>query len=57
MNLAVGYGGRKEITDAMRSIVAAHHAEGRSLRTSPSASRPSSSASTSTPAASPTPTS
>ncbi|MFM6974880.1 MAG: isoprenyl transferase [Agromyces sp.] len=31
INLAVGYGGRKEITDAMRSIVAAHHAEGRSL--------------------------
>jgi short-chain Z-isoprenyl diphosphate synthase len=31
VNLAVGYGGRKEITDAMRSIVAAHHAEGRSL--------------------------
>ena len=31
VNLAVGYGGRKEITDAMRSIVASHHAEGRSL--------------------------
>lgn len=31
INLAVGYGGRKEITDAMRSIVASHHAEGRSL--------------------------
>ncbi|MGI9823763.1 isoprenyl transferase [Agromyces sp. Marseille-Q5079] len=31
VNLAVGYGGRKEITDAMRSIVAAHHAEGGSL--------------------------
>ncbi|HKH07906.1 MAG TPA: isoprenyl transferase [Agromyces sp.] len=31
VNLAVGYGGRKEITDAMRSIVADHHAEGRSL--------------------------
>lgn len=31
INLAVGYGGRTEITDAMRSIVAAHHAEGRSL--------------------------
>lgn len=31
INLAVGYGGRKEITDAMRSIVAAHHAEGRSI--------------------------
>ncbi|MGX5696303.1 isoprenyl transferase [Agromyces soli] len=31
VNLAVGYGGRKEITDAMRAIVAAHHAEGRSL--------------------------
>ena len=31
VNLAVGYGGRKEIADAMRSIVAAHHAEGRSL--------------------------
>ena len=31
INLAVGYGGRKEITDAMRSIVAEHHAEGGSL--------------------------
>ena len=31
VNLAVGYGGRTEITDAMRSIVADHHAEGRSL--------------------------
>jgi short-chain Z-isoprenyl diphosphate synthase len=33
VNLAVGYGGRKEITDAMRSIVAAHQAEGGSLET------------------------
>ncbi|WP_374010082.1 isoprenyl transferase [Leifsonia sp. LS-T14] len=33
INLAVGYGGRKEITDAMRSIVAAHKAEGGSLDT------------------------
>lgn len=31
VNLAVGYGGRTEITDAMRSIVAEHHAAGRSL--------------------------
>lgn len=31
VNLAVGYGGRKEITDAMRSIVAEHHASGGSL--------------------------
>ncbi|KQM83014.1 isoprenyl transferase [Agromyces sp. Leaf222] len=31
VNLAVGYGGRKEIVDAMRSIVAAHHADGGSL--------------------------
>jgi short-chain Z-isoprenyl diphosphate synthase len=31
VNLAVGYGGRKEITDAMRSIVADHHAGGGSL--------------------------
>ncbi|QAY73484.1 isoprenyl transferase [Agromyces protaetiae] len=31
VNLAVGYGGRTEITDAMRKIVASHHAEGRSL--------------------------
>jgi short-chain Z-isoprenyl diphosphate synthase len=31
VNLAVGYGGRTEIVDAMRSIVASHHAEGRSL--------------------------
>ncbi len=33
VNLAVGYGGRKEITDAMRSIVADHHADGGSLET------------------------
>jgi short-chain Z-isoprenyl diphosphate synthase len=33
INIAVGYGGRKEITDAMRSIVAAHSAEGGSLET------------------------
>ncbi|TFB65267.1 MULTISPECIES: isoprenyl transferase [Cryobacterium] len=31
INLAVGYGGRTEITDAMRSIVATHHAHGGSL--------------------------
>ena len=31
VNLAVGYGGRTEITDAMRSIVATHHAHGGSL--------------------------
>ncbi|HLP22899.1 MAG TPA: isoprenyl transferase [Microbacteriaceae bacterium] len=31
INLAVGYGGRKEITDAMRSIVAHYVSEGRSL--------------------------
>ena len=28
INLAVGYGGRTEIADAMRSIVAAHHLQG-----------------------------
>ncbi|KQV07505.1 isoprenyl transferase [Leifsonia sp. Root112D2] len=33
VNLAVGYGGRKEITDAMRSIVAAHIAAGGSIET------------------------
>ncbi len=31
INLAVGYGGRNEITNAMRSIVAAHAAEGHDL--------------------------
>jgi short-chain Z-isoprenyl diphosphate synthase len=31
VNLAVGYGGRTEITDAMRSIVATHHAHGGTL--------------------------
>jgi len=31
VNLAVGYGGRTEITDAMRSIVADHHAHGGTL--------------------------
>jgi len=33
VNLAVGYGGRKEITDAMRSIVRDHHDSGGSLET------------------------
>jgi short-chain Z-isoprenyl diphosphate synthase len=33
VNLAVGYGGRKEITDAMRSIVADHYAQGGSIET------------------------
>jgi len=31
INLAVGYGGRTEITDAMRSIVSTHHAHGGTL--------------------------
>ena len=31
VNLAVGYGGRTEITDAMRSIVSTHHAHGGTL--------------------------
>jgi short-chain Z-isoprenyl diphosphate synthase len=31
VNLAVGYGGRSEIVDAVRSIIAAHHREGGSL--------------------------
>jgi short-chain Z-isoprenyl diphosphate synthase len=31
INLAVGYGGRTEIVDAMRSIVEKHHLEGRNL--------------------------
>ncbi|TDW30827.1 isoprenyl transferase [Cryobacterium psychrophilum] len=31
INLAVGYGGRTEITDAMRSIVETHHAHGGTL--------------------------
>lgn len=31
INLAVGYGGRTEITDAMRSIVASHHEHGGTL--------------------------
>lgn len=33
VNLAVGYGGRTEITDAMRSIVADHHERGGSIDT------------------------
>lgn len=33
INLAVGYGGRNEITEAMRSIVTRHHAEGHNLDT------------------------
>ena len=31
VNLAVGYGGRNEIVDAVRSIIAAHHASGGSM--------------------------
>ena len=31
MNLAVGYGGRSEIVDAVRSIIAAHYRDGGSL--------------------------
>jgi short-chain Z-isoprenyl diphosphate synthase len=31
VNLAVGYGGRSEIVDAVRSIIAAHHEQGGSL--------------------------
>ncbi|WP_394280334.1 polyprenyl diphosphate synthase, partial [Microbacterium sp.] len=31
VNLAVGYGGRGEIVDAVRSIIVAHHARGGSL--------------------------
>lgn len=33
INLAVGYGGRREISDAMRSIVRQHASEGKSLDT------------------------
>jgi len=33
INLAIGYGGRREIADAMRSIVQKHHAEGGELDT------------------------
>jgi short-chain Z-isoprenyl diphosphate synthase len=33
INLAVGYGGRREIADAMRSIVKKHHDEGGELET------------------------
>lgn len=31
VNLAVGYGGRREISDAVRSIIAEHHASGGTL--------------------------
>ena len=31
INLAIGYGGRREISDAMRSIVRQHAMEGKSL--------------------------
>jgi short-chain Z-isoprenyl diphosphate synthase len=31
VNLAIGYGGRREISDAMRSIVRAHETEGGTL--------------------------
>lgn len=33
VNLAVGYGGRSEITEAMRSVIAAHQAEGGTIDT------------------------
>ena len=54
VNVAVGYGGRQEIADAVRSLLQEHAARGTSSRTWPSSSTSSTSPSTSTPAASPT---
>jgi short-chain Z-isoprenyl diphosphate synthase len=57
VNVAVGYGGRQEITDAVRSLLIAHAANGTTIRSWPRRSRWSTSRSTSTPRASPTRTS
>lgn len=56
INLAVGYGGRREIADAMRSIVESHGAGGGTIDTLAEVLTPSSSATTCTRRASPTPT-
>ena len=55
VNVAVGYGGRQEITDAVRSLVRQEIASGESERIWCSRLRSTRSASTSTPPASPTP--
>ena len=58
VNVAVGYGGRREIADAVRSLLQEHAAKRHhASRSSPRSSTSSTSPSTSTPRASPTPTS
>ena len=58
VNVCVGYGGRQELTDAIRSLLLEKAAEGHDLEPmSPAPSRSTTSPSTSTPRASPTPTS
>lgn len=56
VNVAVGYGGRQEIADAVRSLLLEHAERGRASRSSPRSSTSSTSRSTCTRAASPTPT-
>ena len=57
VNIAVGYGGRREIADAVRSLLQEHAVAGHARsRSSPRSSTSSTSPSTSTPRASPTPT-
>ena len=55
VNLAVGYGGRREIADAVRSLLAEHAERGTSLEDLVDSSRSSTSPSTSTRAGSRTP--
>ncbi len=57
VNLAVGYGGRNEIVDAVRSIITKHEASGGTLEDLAAHLTPEMIGSTSTRAASPTPTS
>ena len=58
VNVAVGYGGRREVVDAVRALLADAAAQGHAASTtSPPSSTSSTSPSTSTPRASPTPTS
>ena len=58
VNIAVGYGGRREIADAVRALLHERVGKGTTLeRAAPTSSTWSTSPSTSTPRASPTPTS
>ena len=56
VNVAVGYGGRREIADAVRSLLQEHASKGTTIEDLAKSSTSSTSPSTSTPRASPTPT-